>query len=106
MLVSQGRPTPDTKPHEQINSTCSVYSFGCGGTVNESSIFNVPDAVSADAEADSSAIRLKSGWGGMCQRPSWLFGLPSFLKCVEGYAAQRETPRRATTALDDECAPG
>ncbi len=86
-----------------------LFIFGCGGTVNESSIFNVPDAVSADAEADSSAIMLQGqGVGEACVKDQASFSdCRPFLKCVEGLCrATGDTQEGYYCILDDECAPG
>jgi len=87
----------------------SLCLIGCGGTVNESSVFNVPDVVGADVEADSSAIMLQGqGVGEPCVKDQAGFSdCRPFLKCVDDICrATGDTQQGYYCVLDDECAPG
>jgi hypothetical protein len=86
-----------------------VFLIHCGGTVNESSVFNVLDVVTPDATVDPSQIKLQGqGVDESCVKDQAGFSdCRPFLKCIDNVCrATGDIQENYYCILDDECAPG
>ena len=94
---------------KRISLVLSLFLLSCGGTVNESSVFNVPDAGSTDTVLEDVGASLQGqGVGQACIKDRAGFSdCRPFLKCVDGTCrAAGDTQEGYYCILDDECAPG